>query len=115
MSQILYEPFNIKKHKEHFIDYLEVVILENGTVEYAVPSHQEKMISLACEKLSVTRQELYDMCPIEYHANFMVWLSKISGAIPVWGQFYMGSLNPQQASTLKTLKNEGLYTGELPE
>ena len=42
----LYCPFDIEKHKKTFINYLEVVILEDGTIEYAVPSHQEKQFSL---------------------------------------------------------------------
>jgi hypothetical protein len=114
MSRILYEPFNIQKHKEHFIDYLEIVVLEDGAVEYAVPSHQEKMISLCCKKLSVTRDELNDMCPVEYYMNFMEWLCKISGAIPVWFNFFMGTPNAQQIETLRILKEEGLYAGEIP-
>ena len=33
----VYSPFDIKKHQETFINYLEVLILEDGTVDYAVP------------------------------------------------------------------------------
>ena len=48
--KVLHSPFDVKVHKATFVNYLEVVILEDGTVEYAVPSHQEKMIRLGCEK-----------------------------------------------------------------
>lgn len=36
----LYSKFDIDKHAETFINYLEVIIDENGVVHYAVPSHQ---------------------------------------------------------------------------
>ena len=38
-DEILHSPFDMKTHKENFINYLEVIILENGTIEYAIPSH----------------------------------------------------------------------------
>lgn len=63
----VYSDFSVEKHKQTFIHYLEVVIDENGKIMYAVPSHQEKMISLACEKLNVTREELNTICPQEYY------------------------------------------------
>ena len=40
--------FDYKTHKENFFYYLEVVILEDGKIVYAVPSHQEKLIELYC-------------------------------------------------------------------
>ena len=45
----LQSEFDAEKHKEKYVNYLEVVIDENGTVMYAVPSHQEKVIEIACE------------------------------------------------------------------
>lgn len=45
----LHSDFDIEQHKKIFIHYLEVVIDENGKIMYAVPSHQEKQITLACE------------------------------------------------------------------
>lgn len=114
-QQVLRAPFDVQTHKRTFINYLEVIILESGEVVYAVPSHQEKMIHLACEKLGVTREELNDLCPAEYYGDFMVWLSKVSGAIPVWNAFYDGSPNKKQMEVLKTLLFEGLYGGNIRE
>lgn len=50
MAYDIYCAFDLEKHKQTYVQYLEVVILEDGTVEYAVPSHQEKLIALACMK-----------------------------------------------------------------
>ena len=46
MAYDIYCAFDLEKHKQTYVQYLEVVILEDGTVEYAVPSHQEKLIAL---------------------------------------------------------------------
>lgn len=51
----IYCPFDAEKHKAKYINYLEILILENGKVVYAVPSHQEKAIALACEKHGLTQ------------------------------------------------------------
>ena len=40
----LHSPFDLQKHMETYINYLEVVIFPDGHIEYAVPSHQEKLI-----------------------------------------------------------------------
>lgn len=74
MSYAVYSNFDAEQRKKTFIHYLEVVIDENGNIMYAVPSHQEKLISLACEKLNVTRGELNAMCPQEYYCDFTTWL-----------------------------------------
>lgn len=38
MAYDIYCAFDLEKHKQTYVQYLEVVILEDGTVEYAVPS-----------------------------------------------------------------------------
>lgn len=110
---VLYQKFDIETHKRNFANYLEVVILEDGTIEYAVPSHQEKLIKICAVKLSVTRDQLLSLCPKEYHFNFIEWLCMKSGAIPVWERFYIGSCNPKQERTLQLLKSHGLYKGDI--
>jgi len=111
---VLHSPFNISTHKKTFINYLEVVILEDGTIEYAVPSHQEKMISVCMKKFNITRQELLDKCPPDFYADFNYWLCLISKAISVWDFGYEGNPNKKQAMQLKKLKLHGLYRGKLP-
>src|SRR5690606_29819 len=62
-QQVLHSPFDMETHKNTFINYLEVVIDADGTIMYAVPSHQEKLIRLACERHGLSRDELNDLCP----------------------------------------------------
>lgn len=115
-QQVLRRPFDIETHKKTFINYLEVVIDLDGTIMYAVPSHQEKLIALACERHDKTRDELNDLCPQEYYFDFMTWLVLMTGVIPVWGNAgYMGEPTDEQAKALKELADAGLYNGRLPE
>ena len=111
--QVLYSPFDVEVHKATFTNYLEVVILEDGTVEYAVPSHQEKLISLACKKIGVDRDTLYGLCPREYWCDVITWLSIQTGAIAVW-DFKIEGISPNEAQlrTLEMLRREGLYKGK---
>jgi len=112
----IYSPFNAEEHKKKYINYLKVVILEDGTVEYAIPSHQEKLIKIACQKLSVNRSELDTMCPPQYWCDFMRWLSIQTGAIAVWTDGYVAAkVNRRQLATMKRLKLFGIYKGKLPE
>lgn len=105
---VLNSPFDIDIHKATFINYLEVVILEDGTIEYAVPSHQEKLIKIACKRLNVTRAELNRMCPRNYWADFITWLCDQSHAIAVWNTFYQGSPNELQMESLYKLQEADL-------
>lgn len=111
----LQSEFDIEKHKTHFIDYLEVVILPNGEVQYAVPSHTTKAELLCMEKLGVTREELWKACPPQYMFDYLPWLLSICGAVSVWNTFYtLGigkELTRQQYLTLKELKMHGLFKG----
>lgn len=115
----VYSPFDIKKHKETYINYLEVLILGDGTIEYAVPSHQEKALEIACKKLNKTKQEIEDMCPREYYCDYLTWLLGITGSISVWGtsaEYFIvyKNINKKQIATLKKLKKHGLYKGDIP-
>lgn len=111
----LYSEFDLSKHKETFVNYLEVMILEDGTVVYAVPSHQEKAIEIACDKLGICRQELMDMCPREYYADFMTWLCMVGNVVAVWNNTCVAtSPNRKQVAALKRLKLAGVYRGALP-
>ena len=112
-QKILRGKFNLETHKEAFVNYLEVVIREDGTVEYAVPSHQEKLISIAIKKLGVTRKQLYDMCPREYMFDVTKWLCKITNCVSVWNEFYIGEPNEMQRWVLQNLKYHGIYGGEI--
>ena len=53
----IYCDFDIEKHKQTYINYLEVMILRDGTIVYAVPSHQMKAEQLCCEQLGITQKD----------------------------------------------------------
>lgn len=58
--EVLHRPFDIETHKKTFINYCEVVILEDGTIEYAVPSHEQKLLEVVAKKHGMTKQEIID-------------------------------------------------------
>ena len=105
--------FDIEQHKKHYVNYLEVVIFPDGHIEYAVPSHQEKLIAVCREKLHISRNELNDMCPEEYYCDFMTWLCTISECVSVWNNFIVHSdtipMTDRQKQSLQKLKDAGLY------
>ena len=113
----IYCAFDLEKHKQTYVQYLEVVILEDGTVEYAVPSHQETLIALACQKRGVTRQELNDLCPREYYYDFLTWLCMQANAVAVWNNdcCHGPGINRKQIGTLRRLKMAGVYGGTIPK
>lgn len=111
--KILHNKFDIITHKNNFINYLEIVILEDGTIEYAIPSHQEKLINICLNKYNISRFELESVCPPEYYGDYINWLCKMSKAICVWNDFYKGDLNNNQKYALSLLKRSGLYTGKI--
>ena len=112
----LHSDFDIQQHKATYINYLEVVVFPDGHVEYAVPSHQEKLIAVCMEKLQVGRYTLENMCPREYHFDFLVWLCNISECVSVWNNYVVKSdkvpLTAAQKDKLAELKNEGLLNAD---
>ena len=109
----VYSEFDIEKHKETFVNYLEVLIQEDGHVMYAVPSHQELAIRLACEAKGWTREELNKACPQEYYFDFLPWLLSLTNCISVWNDFYVGKANNAQISKLTEMKRAGIYKGSI--
>lgn len=65
------------------------------------------------EKYNVSRDEFIDMCPEEYYTDYMKWLLIETGCISVWTDFYYGEPNEIQLNALKTLKKEGIYSGNI--
>lgn len=109
IDEVLNGPFNLEVHKATFTNYLEAVISPDGIVEYAMPSHLEKLISIYCKEYQVSRDELYDAIPITESPG--LWLCEHTGYIAVWDNFYIGEANNIQKFVLKQLKDEGVYTG----
>lgn len=112
----VYSEFDLEKHKAAYTNYLEVLIDKEGKVMYAVPSHQEKAIQIACEMLEMSRDELKQMCPRKYWCDFMKWLCMTAGVVAVWNDAceYGNHATKAQAATLRRLKLAGVYKGPIP-
>ena len=110
---VMQKPFDIQTHKRTFVDYLEIVLDENGDAHYAVPSHQMWLRNYAAKKLHLTQEELSDRCPMAYWCDVTLWLTKITGCVAVWDVAYVGTLNSKQKAMLELLQLEGLYKGKI--
>lgn len=71
----------IKEHKHLY--YCEAIIYPNGDITYAVPSHQEALISITGKD----RSYLMDIMPIS--AAPTQWLIDYTGCISVWYEGFM--------------------------
>lgn len=112
----VYCEFDLQKHKETYVNYLEVVIDSDGKVMYAVPSHQEKLIRMGSEKAGMSREEFIASCPKEWHYDYLKWLCIQTGAVCVWNDQYYGvDLTLKQRAALRTLKMAGVYHGVIPK
>lgn len=103
-TSVLYKPFDVKIHKEIFTNYLEVIINEDGSIEYAVPSHAEKVYQKYIEKYKVTREEIYRKFDFPYDVAtamkiVLVWSNRIVCEF---------KSNEAQERTLDMLRKEGL-------
>lgn len=115
-KEVLWQPFDIERHKSVFKHYLEVIIDEDGRVMYAVPSHQEKALNFAVEKTGKSRAEIINSCPPAYYFDYLNWLLSITGAIAVWNDFVAApAATRDQVATLRRLKMAGLYHGAIPK
>lgn len=111
----VYSEFDIEKHKETFIHYLEVVINSDGRIEYAVPSHCEKMISIICEKECKSRDDVIKSISIA--DDYPKSLCNRSGCISVWEDYaiYPDEITDAQIDQLINLIHNKLYFGKVPQ
>ena len=103
-QEVLHSPFDIKPHKETFINYLEVIINEDGSIEYAVPSHIEKVYQKYMDKYKVSRQYIYENFAFPYDVATKLKI------IMVWSDRIECDFNPskEQLETLLFLKQQGV-------
>lgn len=115
IDQTLHSPFDIETHKNVFVNYLEVIIDQEGVVHYAVPSHQEWLINKAIVVLGLSsREELCDECPDEYALSPMEWLTEVTGCVSIWDDHFIGNPTTKQIKTMRELKNASIYRGDIP-
>lgn len=112
-QEVLHKPFSIEKHKETFVNYLEVCIDPCGIVHYAVPSHQEWMIQEYMKMRSCSREDAYNEVSAEHICDFMEWLAKETMSVAVWNDYIIGKPNRFQRMALSELQRNGLYFGDL--
>lgn len=104
--------FSIEEHAKKYINYLEVIIEDDGTVHYAIPSHQRKLIQLYCDKNNLTEQELYDMIPIT--ASPEHWMCYHGNYIAVWyeGIICSSNITDAQLEVLSRMIDSGIMSNK---
>lgn len=108
IQEVLHAPFDIRTHKETFINYLEIIIKPDGTPEYAVPSHMRKL----AEVYGKSWEDVYEEFLQERTGlDGIDWLCLKTRCISVWQHRIQGLPNDAQLTTLKRLYDAGLYTG----
>lgn len=93
----IYEFIKVHTH----ILYCEAILLPDGTITYAVPSHQQALLRL----LNLTVEEANDLIPIDMDAEEYLCIK--TGAILVWYTqiHYYTEITPEQERSLQLLKN----------
>lgn len=119
-QEVLHGAFDMNLHKITFIHYFEVVISPEGVVEYAVPSHTEKLLQLYMKKYSVPDKDmaidqLEEKCGI--FSGYIEALCETTGYISVWETHYIAGCKPtqKQLNKLRMLKMNGLYHGRVDD
>ena len=103
-QEVLRGPFDVRTHKETFVNYFEAVARPDGSIEYAVPSHQMKLERIMREDGRDPEGE----CPQEFYADYLTWLMRETGCVCLWSHGYMGEPNARQRQAIRTLCAEGL-------
>lgn len=112
IAKVLHSPFDIETHKATFANYLEVVIAPDGTIEYAVPSHNDKLEKVYMEEHGITvHEEVWNQAPA---IGYLDWLIDQTGYVSVWNDYLKGRPNKNQRHALRRLKMAGLYKGHVP-
>ena len=122
MAYDVYSPFDLQQHKDTFVNYLEVVVHPSGLVEYAVPSHQDKLLYVWALGMELITTE-DDWFEVRYSRWFMETLAEkfslvdyneqlqnATGCVSVWSRYISmpDSITQEQKDTLTTLVREGI-------
>lgn len=118
----VYSEFDINKHAEIFIDYLEIAIDSKGKAHYAVPSHQMFLENIIKQKLGI-KKFLEVANDLDWSNDYLVWLCDQTNYCLVWNNFYVcgsNGLTKEQKDMLVKLSqtkykqiNLNLYQGKL--
>lgn len=109
----VYSDFDIDMHAKTFTCYTEVIIHPSGKVEYAVPSHQQKLCKLLMNKYNVTYDDvMYKLCPRDRWIDIEDWLLEKTGCVCVWYDGFKGKPNRIQKKILNNFIEKGIMRGE---
>lgn len=94
-------------HNHGYTNYCEAVVMPDGDVEYAVPSHIYYLEN-AADKLLQNGSRIRHVVPIT--ANPILWLSEHLNAVVLWYNFSIIPLNitDSQIRTVSYLADSGL-------
>lgn len=115
-----YSEFDAEMHAQTYIDYLEVVITNDGVIHYAHPSHTIFVENLLKQKFGEEKFKQLIEQPEAYN-DYGLWLCRTADVIMVWNNFYRGTPNKKQIKSLILLKETKdklglpLYKGEINE
>ena len=56
--------FDYETHVKNFTNYCEVIIFKDVHIEYAVPSHQDKLVNTYCKLKNIKPIQLYKEIPL---------------------------------------------------
>ena len=105
-QEVLRGPFDLETHKATFTNYLEVVIAPDGTIIYAVPSHQRVLERMYQATHGVAAE---DAVPRERWMDMLDWLMEETGCVCAYTAGVLGRpRTPEQEDALTTLRREGL-------
>lgn len=114
----LNQPFDVERHKKAFIGQLDVIIDEDGTVHYVVPSRVTWLVHKYCEQMNIPKKEYVKRLIIDREENIPADVHELCEAtkcIAVWYDFIVGVPNEQQTRTLEFLRRHEVYRGEIYE
>ena len=98
----------IANHK--YVSYCEAVVYPDGMIEYAYPSHIEKLISIYMEKSGKNREIIsQEILSSKLYANPIEFLVEKTGCVSVWYNcvYIPESYNKLQHDTLEQLQGAG--------
>ena len=120
MQEVLHSPFDIETHKQTFVSYLEVVISPEGVVEYATPSHTDKLVEVFSKQkgfddILKAKKYIIDTTINNGMISTIDYLTGVTGYISVWFNGYVAGDPPTKAQLdkLKELFKNGVYTGPI--
>ena len=100
-DEILHSKFDVETHSKKFINYCEVIVLSDGSVEYAIPSHEWKAIEIFKREFKLSDED-FNNFPEELSIDY---ICKKCHLIMLWYDYAYTPIriNKDQIKTLDNL------------